>query len=215
MRRETAVIGDIHGNATALATALSLIPSDVAGVVFVGDYVNRGPHSRQVVEALLRFRRSRPGVTFLRGNHDQAFLRCLDDGDLIPFLAMGGSPTIKSYVTTPICDVLSELRGSVPPDHVQFLRTLKDTFEVDGLLVTHDASSVMRERKGPRFVIGGHAVQRDLAPRRTASGAIIDTGCGTLQAGRLCCYLWPSHRWALVGPRGEVVKAFRHDLRRA
>jgi serine/threonine protein phosphatase 1 len=206
---EIAVIGDIHGNVRALEQALFLVPRTVRRVVFVGDYVNRGQDSRAVIETLLRYRSENPCVTFLRGNHDSAFLGCLQEGALIPLLAMGGAPTIKSYTNEVGEDVLSLLRERVPQQHIAFLRSLEDTFEIDGLLVLHDPGPFSPGTGSEhRFVIGGHVVQRQLVPAVTESAAFIDTGCGTLEEGRLCCFLWPSGSWALVGAGGEVVQTF-------
>lgn len=209
MTGEIAVIGDIHGNVRALEQALVLVPQTVRRVVFVGDYVNRGQDSRAVIETLLRYRSDNPRATFLRGNHDSAFLSCLQDGELIPLLAMGGAPTIKSYAKEVGGDMVSLLRERVPQQHIAFLRSLEDTFEVGGVVVVHDpgpfSSGTASER---RFAIGGHVVQRQLVPTVTESAAFIDTGCGTLKEGRLCCFLWPSRRWALVGAGGEMIQAF-------
>jgi serine/threonine protein phosphatase 1 len=85
---KTYVITDIHGRLTELRSLLSQIPAN-ARLVFLGDYVDRGSQSREVV-ALVR---SIPKAVCLRGNHED--MLCWPD--LHPWLANGGASTILSY----------------------------------------------------------------------------------------------------------------------
>lgn len=64
--------------------------------VFVGDYIDRGPRSREVVDFLLDFGRQYNCV-FLRGNHEQMMLDALAGGDMQLWLMNGGRDTIQSY----------------------------------------------------------------------------------------------------------------------
>jgi serine/threonine protein phosphatase 1 len=79
----TLVVGDIHGNAAALQDLLSRVPPFLTGgttVVFLGDYIDRGPDSRGVVARLLAFRRGHSGpMRFLKGNHEQLLQKSLRD----------------------------------------------------------------------------------------------------------------------------------------
>lgn len=70
-------IGDIHGQADKLDALLGRLAGldAAARLVFLGDYIDRGPHSRQVVDRLLALRRERPDTVFLMGNHEAALLR--------------------------------------------------------------------------------------------------------------------------------------------
>lgn len=83
MTPRTIAIGDIHGDADALRTLLGRLPALGEGdhLVFLGDYVNRGPASAAVVGLLRDLQqRSVARVTCLRGNHEDAWLRVRREG---------------------------------------------------------------------------------------------------------------------------------------
>jgi len=79
----TVAIGDIHGNADALDAVLEQVArelSDHDTVVFLGDYIDRGPDSRACIDRILQFRaESRAHVVTLLGNHEEWLLRTLHD----------------------------------------------------------------------------------------------------------------------------------------
>ena len=85
---KTYVITDIHGRLTELRSLLAQIPANER-MVFLGDYVDRGSQSREVVELV----RSIPKAVCLRGNHED--MLCASDPH--PWLANGGASTILSY----------------------------------------------------------------------------------------------------------------------
>src|SRR4051812_42007124 len=102
------IIGDIHGMLPPLETLVAQITARdrEAQLHFVGDYVNRGPHSRQVIDLLLTLK----GARFVRGNHDDTFDQVMHDasfagkkGDLHRlaslqwFMQFGMDETFKSY----------------------------------------------------------------------------------------------------------------------
>lgn len=99
----TYVVGDIHGRSDLLRSLLPQLPV-VAGddVVFLGDYIDRGPDSKGVVETLLQFSaRSEANVAFLLGNHEQWLLRSLHDHCRHSWLlGMHGVVTARSYCTS-------------------------------------------------------------------------------------------------------------------
>lgn len=81
MAGRTFVVGDIHGDVDALRTLMSRLPDPVAGdtVVFLGDYLDRGPSSAEVIAYLRALQRDAPyTVVCLRGNHEDAWLRVID-----------------------------------------------------------------------------------------------------------------------------------------
>lgn len=103
-------IGDIHGQKTMLDRALALIRADGgddAHVVFLGDYTDRGPQSRAVIETLIAGCDAGRNWTFLKGNHDRLFTRFVRDGrEHDPRVAsgiswlnprLGGEATLASY----------------------------------------------------------------------------------------------------------------------
>ena len=90
-------IGDIHGCARTLDALLDrLRPTADDHFVFVGDYIDRGPDSRAVIERLLELRES-SRCTFLRGNHEAMMLHSLDNGDQELWDLNGGRHTLESY----------------------------------------------------------------------------------------------------------------------
>jgi len=98
-------VGDIHGRSDLLATLLHQIEADAADgeaakktLVFLGDYVDRGPDSRGVIEMLLNGLPAGFDAYFLKGNHEAMLLDFLDDkGQLDHWLLNGGDATMASY----------------------------------------------------------------------------------------------------------------------
>lgn len=192
---DTAFIGDIHGCADALEDLLLTIEGSTDRLVFLGDYVDRGPNSKDVLARLIELEaRAGQEVVFLAGNHDRMLLKALNDDDdaLTDLLRMGGATTIRSYVEPPYRDVLSQLRKSFPDSHRDFLCRLSTYWSDGEVSAVHDA----RDLPGSvGFVVAGHAAQTSLLPNITSERALIDTGCGTIRGGRLTCFRWPSKEW--------------------
>lgn len=130
-------IGDIHGRADLLERLLATIEDDASSsaatrrvVVFLGDYVDRGPQSRRVVERLMAG--PPPGFSWvcLRGNHEDSMLRFMDDEQIAQsWLRNGGLATIQDYADgQPTGETLDELRATfartVPRDHLEFMEGL-------------------------------------------------------------------------------------------
>lgn len=132
-------IGDIHGRADLLARLLPMIAQDASALqpeikkhlIFLGDYIDRGAQSRQVIDCLLH---ELPGSfipTFLRGNHEDAMLRFLS-GDFeqgMHWLHFGGQETLASYGLkspsslhqTELAKTRAELQKKLPSLHHGFL----------------------------------------------------------------------------------------------
>jgi serine/threonine protein phosphatase 1 len=201
---ETGFIGDVHGCIDELDEIVSLARSRASHLVFLGDYVDRGRFSRQVIEYLTLLQQDEAvPTTFLAGNHDQSFLDALIADGLDRFLRIGGAATIKSYVGPPDADVGGQLRAAVPKSHLAFLKSLRIRYEAEDVFATHAAASranlsvLGREQ---RFGIFGHYPQKAILPRLERNQAYIDTGCGTLPGGRLTCLFWPSRSWIQSKP---------------
>jgi serine/threonine protein phosphatase 1 len=127
-------VGDVHGMADLLAHLLAAIEADSAlcgqpaTVVFLGDVVNRGAHTRQVLDRLVAGP-ERPGDRWivLRGNHEQMMLDALTSGDSFIFrrwLKMGGAQTLASYGGTRKRATPERARDLVDPAHLRFLEGL-------------------------------------------------------------------------------------------
>lgn len=149
-------IGDIHGQSEQLDTALARVEADGgagAKVVFVGDYVDRGPDSQGVIDRILAGLDAGRDWTCLKGNHDRFFERFLAEPEpqFDPHLlvgyhwfhdALGGRETIGSYgIEIPNrirqSDLAAEVRRTVPERHKRFLRTLQLSHHVGDLFFAH------------------------------------------------------------------------------
>ena len=136
-------VGDIHGRKDLLDRLLAMILRDSqrsrAGrrlIVFLGDYVDRGPQSKAVVETLLAGPPPVPhwaGFRWLclKGNHEHAMLRFLDDLSIgRAWLANGGLATIEDYAgedrldEADLAELQALLRRHLPEGHATFLAGL-------------------------------------------------------------------------------------------
>ncbi|HET6569853.1 MAG TPA: metallophosphoesterase family protein, partial [Rhodothermales bacterium] len=108
-------VGDIHGCAQTLDVLLKhLSPGADDHLVFVGDYVDRGPDSKGVIDRLLALREE-VHCTFLRGNHEALMLSYLSGGDANLWWANGGVATLRSYGS-------NGTSQEIPASHVEFIR---------------------------------------------------------------------------------------------
>lgn len=126
-------VGDIHGCLDRLDVLLQRIPVDWSAdrLIFLGDYIDRGPDSRQVIELLLDYkRRYGDRITFLEGNHEWMFSRYLEGEDCGSFLLCGGRQTVESY----------GLKGKaveVPDSHREFLEDLEPFHQTESYIFVH------------------------------------------------------------------------------
>jgi serine/threonine protein phosphatase 1 len=134
-------IGDVHGRADLLERLRTVIVEDAKWhpiprnvVVYLGDYVDRGPDSRGVVEMLTRERLPGFESVFLKGNHEDSLLQFLTDPGIAPaWMAYGGEATLYSYGVRPpdprrVEDILAAQKTfiqALPPEHLAFMEALK------------------------------------------------------------------------------------------
>jgi serine/threonine protein phosphatase 1 len=127
----TLAIGDIHGCLAALETLLAAIrPRADDTLVLLGDYIDRGPDSRGVIERVLALQRHCRLVPLL-GNHDEMMLKVYDGRSelFVDWLLFGGNATLESYHTLRLSDV--------PAAHVEFLRSCRLYFETNTHFFVH------------------------------------------------------------------------------
>lgn len=121
-------VGDIHGEIGKLKELIEQLPVEYGDdVVFLGDYVDRGPDSRSVVDFLIEYQR-KVSCIFLLGNHESMFLDFLGwEGNLYfsgdAFLMNGGDRTLASYGYFDLPDPCPE-KFELPPGHEEFYRGL-------------------------------------------------------------------------------------------
>lgn len=126
-------IGDIHGCLAALdtlLTSLELRAQDL--VVFLGDYVDRGPDSRGVIQRLLGLEHEGQHI-FLRGNHEAWMLSARTNFSMFQsWLEVGGVETLESYETVDLF--------AIPTSHWLFIERTRLFFESEGHIFVHGAS---------------------------------------------------------------------------
>src|SRR5438128_2213187 len=111
--RLTYAIGDIHGCYQKLTRLLDRCIAHCGAAephfVFIGDYVDRGPNSREVVDLLIAVQAEAPDWTVcLRGNHEQMLIDACENGDEMLWLFNGGGATLESYDVGCAADIPAE-----------------------------------------------------------------------------------------------------------
>lgn len=132
----TFAVPDLHGRFDVLEAALGQIEgrSETGHVVFLGDYVDRGPDSRRIIERLIAGPPTGWRWTCLQGNHEHMMLKALIEHRPVPWLNNGGGQTLLSY-GHPREGMLDY--GVVPPEHVGWLRALPLYHEDDHRVFVH------------------------------------------------------------------------------
>jgi serine/threonine protein phosphatase 1 len=186
-------IGDIHGCLPALRSVLDAIaPGTDDTIVTLGDYIDRGPDSRGVIDCLIRLQSS-CRLTPLLGNHDELLIDIRSGrADLLAdWLLFGGNATLASYGTLK--------PETIPEHHIEFLENCLLYYETEKHIYLHGTydPALPLERQtlqmllwdkirptppGPhcsgKTVILGHTAQRN--------GQILDLG--HLKCIDTCCY---------------------------
>lgn len=148
-------VGDVHGRLDLLDPLLDAIEADAASsdaerkvVVMLGDYVDRGPDSRGVIDRLLRLPQGDGRERrFLRGNHEDRMEAFLSDPELGPgWCDYGGREALRSYGVTPPAmrgdadgwaGAARALNKAMGPDHRAFLRDLEYSVEIGDYFFAH------------------------------------------------------------------------------
>ncbi len=206
------VVGDIHGRADLLFRLHKMIDHDrqrheaeaQSIEIYLGDYCDRGPDSRRVIDAILERVSRGHEIICLLGNHEQLLLDFLQDPDCGPqWFAKGGVATLESYgVSAPagpighadLAYLNRLLNKAIPGEHRRFLGQLSLMYEVGDYLFVHaglkpgreiqdqaasDLISIRREfvksrADHPKVVVHGHSFYRKPVVGRRHIG--IDTG---------------------------------------
>lgn len=147
-------VGDIHGRADLLDTLLHSIRKDLKGfsgaseLILLGDYVDRGPDTKGIIDRILAGKLPCDRQIFLRGNHEDAMLGFADDfRDSENWLSYGGIETLESY-GLPVRDLMAQkddplgrlrkaMVKTVPADHMRLLRRLPFSYTQGDYLFVH------------------------------------------------------------------------------
>lgn len=204
------VVGDIHGRLDLLERLLERIEEDLdlrparkSLLVFVGDLIDRGPSSAQVIERLRTYRRTGVKTVFLMGNHEEVLLRILSGEARLTsdWRRFGGKECMASYGVDPKAfsamddtEALAAVRSAIPPAHVAFLKGFADTCRFGDYLFVHAGirpgveleqqsqtdlrwirEPFLRDSTDHGFVVvHGHTITAAVEPRGNRIG--IDTG---------------------------------------
>jgi len=211
-------IGDIHGRADLLKAVLLQIEADSTLypvhreiIVLLGDYIDRGPDSKEVLDLLVGREQTKERV-FLRGNHDTFVHRFMSDPAVLDeWRLFGGLETLVSYGLTPSISpdldeqkrLARELAAFIPQNHLEILRSLSPSYVCGDFLFVHagirPGVPIRKQREEDllwireeflschepfeKFVVHGHTPVRtpDLRPNR------INVDTGAFATGRLTC----------------------------
>jgi serine/threonine protein phosphatase 1 len=213
-------VGDVHGRADLLGQVLSRIDADLASYpdcrpiqVFLGDYVDRGPSSREVLDRLIRRSRCHE-IVCLKGNHESYVSEFLQNPAILEdWRQFGGLETLMSYGLKPSinADLAEQLELSralsvvLPNHHRQFLGSLSSSFTCGDFFFVHAGVKpgiplteqreehllwiredfLVCEEDFGKVVVHGHTPVRD--PDIRSNRINIDTGA--YATGRLTCLI--------------------------
>lgn len=215
------IIGDIHGRIDLLKKIHGLIKNDIAdhdsslkkNIVYLGDYIDRGDHSREVIDYLLNSPLKEAHSIYLKGNHEDTLLQFYDSPDIgAHWFKFGGMATLLSYnlkITSnmPSSEQIKMLwehfKEQLPPDHLAFYQDLQLMHEAGDYLFVHAGIMPGRkliqqsprdmmwirdeflefERSHEKFIVHGHSISSEPEIKPNRIG--IDTGA--YYSNRLTC----------------------------
>ncbi len=131
------VVSDIHGELDLFEKLLKKVKyhSEKDQLVLVGDYVDRGPNSRGVLNKVMNLKRQ--GAIVLRGNHDEMFIDAVNNEENAwrRWKRNGGLVTLKSYGKD--INTIEDLHTVEFRKHVQFIQSLEYYYETDDYIFVH------------------------------------------------------------------------------
>jgi serine/threonine protein phosphatase 1 len=222
-------VGDVHGRADLLSAVLRRIDADfkVSPIadpiqVFLGDYIDRGPHSREVLDLLIGRAQNHP-VRCLKGNHEAFAERFLDDPALLPdWSQWGGADTLLSYGVTPAITqeprayeaIAEAFRQALPESHRRFIDGLDLSFGCGDYFFVHAGvrpgipldkqrpqdllgirdEFLLHEEDFGKVVVHGHTPvpEPDIRPNR------INIDTGAYATGRLTCLVLEGDQMSFI-----------------
>jgi serine/threonine protein phosphatase 1 len=222
-------VGDVHGRADLLEAVLARVDTDLAAhpieqsvQVFLGDYIDRGPYSREVLNHLI-IRRRQHQLVYLTGNHESYAAKFISNPSLWPaWKAFGGVNTLLSYGVTPsTCDDQRERQDlsiafgqALPDSHRRFLQSLALSFTCGDFFFAHAGvrpgipleqqrradllwireDFLLHEEDFGKVVVHGHTptTEPDIRPNR------INIDTGAYATGRLTCLVLEGDQMSFI-----------------
>jgi serine/threonine protein phosphatase 1 len=222
-------IGDIHGRADLLGElfkriddSLKAYPIKHALHVFLGDYIDRGPDSREVIDALIA-RKRQHAMVYLKGNHESYAAQFLNDPTVLSeWTQVGGINTLLSYGVKPSTrddpqrdeDVATAFREALPESHRNFIGGLALSFTCGDYFFAHAGvrpgvpleeqceqdllwirdDFLLHEEDFGKIIVHGHSptLKPDIRPNR------INIDTGAYATGRLTCLVLQGERLAII-----------------
>lgn len=146
-------IGDVHGCYDELRDLLAKIEeslsqhtSENCAIIFLGDLVDRGPDSFRVLEFLKDYKPDGAQLIFLKGNHEEVFLKVLEGsiGALQSWFGFGGRACLRSYGVDNLGQIqidpeslIGRIQNKVPKSHTQFISKFEDYVIVENYMFVH------------------------------------------------------------------------------
>lgn len=215
----TLVIADIHGHLAALDAILAAVaPAADDTLVLLGDYIDRGPHSAQVIDRLLELRRRHSKLIALLGNHEQMLLGARSNHLLYrEWVSNGGEATLASYGRR------NTRLEDLPAAHWDFLQSLSLYHEDETCIFVHaSVDPILAMPDQPEYallwdrfldppphisgkvVICGHTPAREV--RNVGHAMCLDTGIFR-HDGLLTCLEIPTRTLIQSTQRGHIRRS--------
>jgi len=129
------VVGDIHGCFDKLCALMDKIPLNEKQdqLIFIGDYIDRGSSSFDVVKYLIALKKRVPGTIFIKGNHEDMLQNYLDGSDRFTYQLNGGQQTLDEYLNR------SDNKDAfpIPSEHLDFINSLQLYYQTDDYIFVH------------------------------------------------------------------------------
>jgi len=129
------VVGDIHGCFDKLCALMDKIPLNEKQdqLIFIGDYIDRGSSSFDVVKYLIDLKKRVPGTIFIKGNHEDMLQNYLDGSDRFTYQLNGGQQTLDEYLNR------SDNKDAfpIPSEHLDFINSLQLYYQTDDYIFVH------------------------------------------------------------------------------
>lgn len=215
--RRVYAIGDVHGRNDLLNILIEKILADDGGrsaaeseIIFLGDLIDRGPDSAQVIETTMQLKENAGAVRFLMGNHEEVYLEAVrgEEKAVRFFNRIGGRETIlsyditmKEYIGLDMAQLAERMPSLVPQHHIDFVSAFENMITIGdyafvhagikpGIALTEQEPKHLRwireeflEEDSPheKVIVYGHTISDNVVEANNRIG--IDTGA--YESGKL------------------------------